>query len=49
VLKLVVIVMIAFAQGKKSEEKGIARRALSRIRLSAENVAGTVDQKCAML
>ena len=43
------IVMIAFAHGKKSDQPGIARRALSRIRLSAENMAGTVDQKCAML
>src|SRR5690349_7718798 len=49
VLKFVVIVMIAFAEGKKSNQPGIPCRALGRIRLSPENMAGTVDQERAML
>ena len=48
-LKLMMIVVIAFAHSKERHNPGIARGTLGRIRLGAEDVAGAVDQECAVL
>src|SRR5262249_22706431 len=49
VLKLVVIIMVAFAEGKQRHEKRVARAAPRGIRLTPEGMASRVDQKCAVL
>src|SRR6476469_10039125 len=49
VLKLVVIIMVAFAQGKQRHEKRIACSASRGIRLAPERMAGGVNQECSML
>src|ERR1700674_606907 len=48
-LKLMVIVMITFAESEESEEKRIARAALFRIGLAPDGVTGAVDEEGAML
>src|SRR6267154_6159561 len=40
VLKLVVIIMVAFAEGKQSHEKRVSRAAPRRVRLTAKSVTG---------
>ena len=49
VLKLMVIVVIAFAESEEGQEKRIARAALLRIRLPPDGVTGAVDEEGAML
>ena len=49
VLKLVVIIMVAFAQGKQRHEKRVARAAACGIRLTPEGMAGRVNQECTVL
>jgi len=48
-LKLVVIIMVAFAEGKQRHEKRVARAAPRGIRLTPEGMARRVDQKCPVL
>ena len=48
-LKLVVIVVIAFAHGEQREEPRIARRTFRRVRLGPDHVTGAVDQEGAVL
>src|SRR5678816_1284174 len=45
VLKLVVIMMVAVAEGKQRHEKRVACAAPRGIRLTREGMAGRVDQK----
>ena len=48
-LKLMVVVMITFAHGKKGQEERIARSAFFGIRLPSDGVTSAVNQKCAVL
>ena len=48
-LKLVVIVMVPFTHGEERHEPRIARGTFGGIGLRTEDVAGAVDQKCAVL
>ena len=48
-LKLVVIIVVALAEGKQGQQKGIARAAFSGIRLAADGVTGAVDEEGAVL
>ncbi len=48
-LKFMVIVVIAFAHGKKRDEPGVARGTFGGIGLSTEDMAGAVDHECAVL
>ena len=49
VLKFVVVVVIAFAHGKKSKEERIARSAFFGIRLSSDRVTCAINEERAML
>src|SRR5207248_7029695 len=49
VLKLMVIVMIAFAESEEGQEERIARAAFLRIGLPPDGVTGAVDEEGAML
>src|SRR5881392_3121726 len=46
VLKLVVIIMVTFAEGKQRHEKRVTRTASRGIRLAPEGMAGRVNQEC---
>jgi hypothetical protein len=49
VLKLVVIIVVAFAKGEDRHEERIARTAFGRVGLAADGVAGRVNEESAML
>ena len=49
VLKLMVIVMITFAEGNERHNEGVARTAFRRVRLTAKNVAGAVNEEGCVL
>src|ERR1700737_2512065 len=49
VLKFVMIIVIALAESEQGQQKRIARAASCRIRLTADCVAGGVNQEGAML